>query len=76
VGSTSNQPTTDQMMDDKKKCTMNKEVLMDPNDTDKKLRLSAELELKKELALITFLWENLDVFVWQISDMLGITREV
>jgi hypothetical protein len=26
--------------------------------------------------LITFLWENLDVFVWQISDMPGISREV
>jgi hypothetical protein len=76
VGSTSNQPTIDQMMDDKKKCATNKEVLMDPNDTDKKLRLSAELELKKELALITFLQENLDVFVWQISDMPGIAREV
>jgi hypothetical protein len=26
--------------------------------------------------LITFLWENLDVFVWQISDMPRISREV
>jgi hypothetical protein len=26
--------------------------------------------------LITFLWENLDVFAWQISDMPGIPREV
>jgi hypothetical protein len=26
--------------------------------------------------LVTFLWENLDVFAWQISDMPGIPREV
>jgi hypothetical protein len=26
--------------------------------------------------LVTFLRENLDVFTWQISDMLGIPREV
>jgi hypothetical protein len=26
--------------------------------------------------LITFLWENLDVFTWQISDMHRIPREV
>jgi hypothetical protein len=26
--------------------------------------------------LVTFLWENLDVFTWQISDMPGIPREV
>jgi hypothetical protein len=26
--------------------------------------------------LITFLWNNLDVFVWQISDMSGIPRKV
>jgi hypothetical protein len=26
--------------------------------------------------LITFLWENLDVFAWQISDMPGIPKEV
>jgi hypothetical protein len=26
--------------------------------------------------IITFLWDNLDVFTWQISDMSGIPREV
>jgi hypothetical protein len=26
--------------------------------------------------LITFLWENLDVFAWQISDIFGIPREI
>jgi hypothetical protein len=26
--------------------------------------------------LVTFLWANLNVFIWQISDMPGIPREV
>jgi hypothetical protein len=26
--------------------------------------------------LITFLWDNIDVFTWKISDMSGIPREV
>jgi hypothetical protein len=26
--------------------------------------------------LVTFLWENLDVITWKISDMLGIPREM
>jgi hypothetical protein len=49
---------------------------VDPSDTDKKLHLCKELDPKYELALITFLWENLDVFACQISDMLEIPREV
>jgi hypothetical protein len=46
MGSTSNQPTTDQMVDDKKKGATDKEVEVDPDDTDKKLRLSVELDDK------------------------------
>jgi hypothetical protein len=46
VGSTSNQPTTDQSSDDKKKGATDKEVPMDPNDTDKKLHLNIELDTK------------------------------
>jgi hypothetical protein len=46
VGSTSNQPTADQSADDKKKGAANKEVPVDPNDTDKKLYLSMELNTK------------------------------
>jgi hypothetical protein len=44
--STSNQPAADQSVDDKKKGATDKEVSVDPNDTDKKLHLSAELESK------------------------------
>jgi hypothetical protein len=46
VGSTSNQPIADQPVDDKKKGAADKEVAIDPNDTNKKLRLGTELEAK------------------------------
>jgi hypothetical protein len=45
VGSTSNQHTADQPADDKKEAT-DKEVAVDPDDTNKKLRLSTELDVK------------------------------
>jgi hypothetical protein len=44
--STSHQPTTNQVVDDKKKGAADKEVAVDPDDTKKKLRLSAELDVK------------------------------
>jgi hypothetical protein len=46
VGSTSNQTITDQQVDDKKKGAADKEVAVDPDDTDKKLRLNTVLEAK------------------------------
>jgi hypothetical protein len=46
MGSTSNQHTTDQPVDDKKKGATDKEVLVDPDDADKKLHLSMELNPK------------------------------
>jgi hypothetical protein len=46
VGSTSNQPIADQAVDDKKKGAVDKEVSVDPNDTNKKIRLGTELEAK------------------------------
>jgi hypothetical protein len=46
MGSTSKQPTTDEAADDKKKGVADKEVAVDPNDTDKKLCLSTELDAK------------------------------
>jgi hypothetical protein len=46
MGSTSHQPTTDQLVDDKKKGAADKEVAVDPDDTKKKLRLSTELDIK------------------------------
>jgi hypothetical protein len=45
MGSTSNHPITDQPVDDKKGAT-DREVAVDPDDTDKKLHLSTELEAK------------------------------
>jgi hypothetical protein len=46
MSSTSNQSIVDQPMDDKKKGATDKEVLVDPDDTDKKLCLSMELDVK------------------------------
>jgi hypothetical protein len=46
VSSTSNQPITDQPVDDRKKGATDKEVAVDPDNTDKKMRLSTELEAK------------------------------
>jgi hypothetical protein len=46
VGATSNQPSADQAVDDKKKGASDKEVAVDPDDMNKKLRLGTELEAK------------------------------
>jgi hypothetical protein len=45
VTSTSNQPATDQSVADEKKGAPNKEISVDPSDTDKKLRISIELDV-------------------------------
>jgi hypothetical protein len=45
-GATSNQPSVDQAVDDKKKGAADKEVDVDPNVMNKKLRLRIELEAK------------------------------
>jgi hypothetical protein len=42
----SNQPAVDQLTDDKKKGATDKDILVDPNNTDKKLHLSTELDPK------------------------------
>jgi hypothetical protein len=46
MGSTSNQPIADQSVDDKKKGAADKEVAVNPDDTNKKLHLSTKLEAK------------------------------
>jgi hypothetical protein len=46
MGATSNQPSADQAVDDKKKWDADKEVVVDPDDTNKKLRLGTELDAK------------------------------
>jgi hypothetical protein len=50
--------------------------VVDSSNPDKKLRISTGLDPKYELTLVTFLRNNLDVFIWQILDMPGIPREV
>jgi hypothetical protein len=46
MGSTSNQHTIDQPAIDKKKGAIDKEVAVDPDDADKKLRLTTVLDPK------------------------------
>jgi hypothetical protein len=46
VASGSNQPLTNQPMDDKKMVATNKEVQVEPNDPDKKFCISTGLEAK------------------------------
>jgi hypothetical protein len=46
VGATSNQPSANQAVDDKKKGVADKEVAVDLDDMNKKLCLSTELEVK------------------------------
>jgi hypothetical protein len=46
MGSTSNQPIANQPVDDKKKWSTDKEIAVDPDDTNKKLCLDTELETK------------------------------
>jgi hypothetical protein len=46
VGSTSNLPIINQPVDVKKKGAADKEVAVDPDDTDKKLFLSTEVGAK------------------------------
>jgi hypothetical protein len=58
----STQRTTDQPVANERKGATDKEIQVEPNDVDKKLRISTELEAKYELALVTFLRANLDVF--------------
>jgi hypothetical protein len=76
VASPLNQPAVNQLAAEDKKGATDKEVAVDLNNIDNKLRISTELDAKYELVLVTFLRENLDVFAWQISDMPGIPREV
>jgi hypothetical protein len=42
----STQRATDQLVANEKKGTTDKEIQVDPTDPDKKLRISAELEVK------------------------------
>jgi hypothetical protein len=46
VASTSNQPANDQLVADEKRGATDKEILVDPNDADKKLHVSTELVAK------------------------------
>jgi hypothetical protein len=46
MASPSNQPAVNQLAAEDKKGATDKEVAVDPNNTDKKLRISTELDAK------------------------------
>ncbi|XP_074337040.1 uncharacterized protein LOC141674218 [Apium graveolens] len=51
-------------------------ILVDPNDPSKVLRIGSNLSLDLREDLARFLRENLDVFAWSHSDMIGIDPNV
>ena len=52
-----------------------KEVALVPGDQSKTTRIGAVLDPKSEDALVSFLWEHVDVFAWKHADMPGMPRE-
>jgi hypothetical protein len=79
IASASNQVPVDLKADNNLKGTAvveDKEVLVDPNNPDKKLWISLNLEPRWKFTFIAILWDNLDVFTWKISDMPVIPMEV
>jgi hypothetical protein len=53
---------------------LNKTVQLFPRDPSKVTHIENNLDCKKELTLIKFLQENMDVFAWKLVDMLGVPR--
>ncbi|XP_074378382.1 uncharacterized protein LOC141719919 [Apium graveolens] len=51
-------------------------ILVDPNDPSKVLRIGSNLSFDLREDLARFLRENLDVFAWSHSDMIGIDPNV
>ncbi|KAL2228687.1 UNVERIFIED_CONTAM: hypothetical protein Sindi_1848400 [Sesamum indicum] len=52
-----------------------KVVQLAPDESDKTTRIGASMK-EKEMAMISFLRENMDVFAWSPSDFTGINPEV
>ena len=47
-----------------------------PRDSSKQFSISANMDPKKESALIEFIRENRDIFAWKPSDMPGVPSEL
>ena len=46
------------------------------SDGSRSITIAARLTDKLENALVTFLWDNSDVFAWEASGLPGVPREV
>jgi hypothetical protein len=53
-----------------------KRVPLDPRILDKNLMISQDLLASEEVELISFLDKNSDVFAWQTSDLIGVSRDI
>jgi hypothetical protein len=51
-----------------------KRVPLDPKVPDRTVIISKDLSPRKETELLSFLDKNNDVFVWQTSDLMGVSR--
>jgi hypothetical protein len=53
-----------------------KRVLLDPRVSDKTMMIFQDLSPSEETKLLSFLDKNNDVFVWQTSDLMGVSRSI
>jgi hypothetical protein len=53
-----------------------KRVPLDPRVPDKTVMISQDLASSKEIELLSFLDKNSDVFMWKISDLMGVSRDI
>jgi hypothetical protein len=53
-----------------------KRVSLDPRVPDRAVKISQDLSSKEEIDLLSFLDKNSDIFTWQTSDHLGVSRRI
>jgi hypothetical protein len=53
-----------------------KKVLLEPRVADKVVMISQDLSSNVEVELLSFLDRNSDVFIWQTSDLMGVSRDI
>jgi hypothetical protein len=53
-----------------------KRVPLDPRVPDKAVMISQDLSASEEAELLSFLDKNRDVFAWQTSDLIGVSRDI
>jgi hypothetical protein len=53
-----------------------KRVPLDPRVPDKIVMISQDLSPKEEIVMLSFLGKNNDVFTWQTSDLMGVSKSI